>query len=114
MLGRKDPQKPAATPPTSTQPAAPTTLLTVIGETAKMEGKFEIADSIQIECDQAARRHDHASTGVQRLGRNLDSRHSDPPVRIPRDEGARSRERLDAIARPVAVDMPSPSADPGM
>ncbi|MBM4440446.1 MAG: polymer-forming cytoskeletal protein [Candidatus Rokubacteria bacterium] len=28
----------------------PITLLTIVGETAKMEGKFDIADSIQIEC----------------------------------------------------------------
>ena len=27
------------------------TLLTIVGETAKIEGKFEIADSIQIECE---------------------------------------------------------------
>lgn len=30
--------------------AAPTTLLTIVGQQARMEGKFEIADSIQIEC----------------------------------------------------------------
>jgi cytoskeletal protein CcmA (bactofilin family) len=40
MLGRKDTQK-ADSPP----------LLTVVGDTAKMEGKFEIAESIQIECE---------------------------------------------------------------
>src|SRR5258705_8297371 len=52
MLGRKDPQK-AAAPQlvTNGHSAAPITLLTVIGETAKFEGKFEIADSIQIECE---------------------------------------------------------------
>src|SRR5574337_1323655 len=33
------------------QPAAPTTLLTVVGDHARMEGKFDIADSIQIECE---------------------------------------------------------------
>lgn len=51
MLGRKE-QKP--TPPqtqTNGQPSGPITLLTVVGESAKMEGKFEIADSIQIECE---------------------------------------------------------------
>jgi len=31
--------------------APPVTLLTVVGDAAKMEGKFEIADSIQIECE---------------------------------------------------------------
>jgi cytoskeletal protein CcmA (bactofilin family) len=30
--------------------ATPITLLSVVGETARVEGKFEIADSIQIEC----------------------------------------------------------------
>jgi cytoskeletal protein CcmA (bactofilin family) len=33
------------------RPATPTTLLTVVGEHARMEGKFDIADSIQIECE---------------------------------------------------------------
>ena len=52
MLGRKEPQKAAAPQVQSNgHTAAPITLLTVIGETAKMEGKFEIADSIQIECE---------------------------------------------------------------
>jgi cytoskeletal protein CcmA (bactofilin family) len=52
MLGRKEPQKAAASQVQSNgHTAAPITLLTVIGETAKMEGKFEIADSIQIECE---------------------------------------------------------------
>jgi len=52
MLGRKDDKKPAAPPITTNGHAStPTTLLTVIGERAKMEGKFEIADSIQIECE---------------------------------------------------------------
>jgi cytoskeletal protein CcmA (bactofilin family) len=50
MLGRKE-QKPASTlAPANGHSAAPVALLTVVGETAKMEGKFEIADSIQIEC----------------------------------------------------------------
>jgi cytoskeletal protein CcmA (bactofilin family) len=31
--------------------APPVTLLTVVGDTAKMEGKFQIADSIQIDCE---------------------------------------------------------------
>jgi cytoskeletal protein CcmA (bactofilin family) len=33
------------------KPATATTLLTVVGDRARMEGKFEIADSIQIECE---------------------------------------------------------------
>lgn len=53
MLGRKETQK-VSTPPTLTNgigsTVAPVSLLTVVGDTAKMEGKFEIADSIQIEC----------------------------------------------------------------
>jgi cytoskeletal protein CcmA (bactofilin family) len=52
MLGRKDPQKVlAAQAPTNGHATSPITLLTVVGESAKMEGKFEIADSIQIECE---------------------------------------------------------------
>ena len=49
MFERKqDPRK--TTPPQV--PTAPTVpLLTIVGDTAKMEGKFEIADSIQIECE---------------------------------------------------------------
>jgi cytoskeletal protein CcmA (bactofilin family) len=51
MLGRKAVPKTAAPPaPNPAQPATTIPLLTVIGESAKMEGKFEIADSIQIEC----------------------------------------------------------------
>src|SRR3989338_3906711 len=33
------------------KPATPMTLLTVVGDHARVEGKFEIADSIQIECE---------------------------------------------------------------
>jgi cytoskeletal protein CcmA (bactofilin family) len=33
------------------QPATPITLLTIVGDHARMEGKFEIADSIQVECE---------------------------------------------------------------
>ena len=53
MLGRKESPK-ATTPPHTNGHAtavAPVTLLTVIGDTAKMEGKFDIADSIQVECE---------------------------------------------------------------
>src|SRR5438128_3740786 len=49
MFGRT--QEAQETTPTKGPSAPPVTLLTVIGETAKMEGKFEIADSIQIECE---------------------------------------------------------------
>ena len=48
MLGRKDPG-PAGT--NGHANGTPTTLLTVVGEAARMEGKFDIADSIQIECE---------------------------------------------------------------
>jgi cytoskeletal protein CcmA (bactofilin family) len=52
MLGRKEPQKATVVPiQTNGHSAAPVTLLTVVGETARMEGKFDIADSIQIECE---------------------------------------------------------------
>ena len=39
------------TTPTEGLSAPPVTLLTVVGDTAKIEGKFQIADSIQIECE---------------------------------------------------------------
>src|SRR3989442_15650864 len=42
---------PAPEPAAYTRPAAPITLLTVVGEHARMEGKFDITDSIQIECE---------------------------------------------------------------
>jgi len=52
MLGRKTPEKLGAAPTvTNGHAAPPTTLLTIVGDTAKMDGKFEIADSIQIECE---------------------------------------------------------------
>ena len=52
MLGRKEAPHPAPTiAPTNGHSAAPSTLLTVVGETAKIEGTFTIADSIQIECE---------------------------------------------------------------
>ena len=31
--------------------AAPTALLTIVGQQARVEGKFDVADSIQIECE---------------------------------------------------------------
>src|SRR4051812_26620420 len=49
---RKNPPKSIA-PAVSTEPGKPMsiTLLTVVGEHARMEGKFDITDSIQIECE---------------------------------------------------------------
>ncbi len=35
----------------NSHPHTPMTLLTVVGDHARMEGKFDIADSIQIECE---------------------------------------------------------------
>jgi cytoskeletal protein CcmA (bactofilin family) len=32
-------------------PAAPTTLLAIVGQQSRVEGKFEVADSIEIECE---------------------------------------------------------------
>lgn len=52
MLGRKDTTKTLPTPAAADGPvAAPVALLTVVGDSARMEGKFEIADSIQVECE---------------------------------------------------------------
>ena len=51
MLGRREAPKPAAPAQVNGHASNPITLLTVVGESAKMEGKFEIADSIQIECE---------------------------------------------------------------
>jgi cytoskeletal protein CcmA (bactofilin family) len=39
------------TSPDSGKSVEPITLLTVVGEGARMEGKFDITDSIQIECE---------------------------------------------------------------
>ena len=49
MFGRK--QEAQETTPTQGRSAPPVTLLTVVGDTARVEGKFQIADSIQIECE---------------------------------------------------------------
>jgi cytoskeletal protein CcmA (bactofilin family) len=32
-------------------PTAPTTLLAIVGQQSRVEGKFEVADSIEIECE---------------------------------------------------------------
>jgi cytoskeletal protein CcmA (bactofilin family) len=52
MLGRKEtPNAAPAQAAANGHAATPVTLPTVVGETAKLEGKFDIADSIQIECE---------------------------------------------------------------
>src|SRR3970282_212526 len=52
MFGRSSTQRPGSQQRTDNgQPGIPATLLTVVGDHARMEGKFEIADSIQIECE---------------------------------------------------------------
>ncbi len=52
MLGRKAPDKPVVSQAQDNgNSAVPITLLTIVGEHAKIEGKFDIADSIQIECE---------------------------------------------------------------
>lgn len=45
----------AVAPAISAEPGKPAsiTLLTVVGEHARMEGKFDITDSIQVECEVA-------------------------------------------------------------
>src|SRR5947208_14101955 len=50
---QKGAQKPGSLPASENgQPAAPAIpLLSVVGERARMEGKFDIADSIQVECE---------------------------------------------------------------
>jgi len=50
---RKSTQKASTPTITATEPGRPVaiTLLTVVGEHARMEGKFDITDSIQIECE---------------------------------------------------------------
>ena len=52
MFGNgKNVQQPViATSPVKSKPAPPP-LLTVVGDHARMEGKFDITDSIQIECE---------------------------------------------------------------
>ena len=52
MLGRGPAQKPVpvAEPVKPSAPPPPVTLLTVVDDVAKIEGKFEIADSLHVEC----------------------------------------------------------------
>jgi len=54
MLGRKEPRPATSLSATNGhKTGTPITLLTIVGDTAKMDGKFDIADSIQIECEMA-------------------------------------------------------------
>ncbi|MFQ5521683.1 MAG: polymer-forming cytoskeletal protein [Candidatus Methylomirabilia bacterium] len=48
MLGRSSSQRQTLD---GADPGGSTTLLTVVGDHAKLEGKFDIADSAQIECE---------------------------------------------------------------
>jgi cytoskeletal protein CcmA (bactofilin family) len=54
MLGRSGASRPGVTPPGSAsedrRSAAEMTLLTIVGDSARVEGKFDIAESIHIEC----------------------------------------------------------------
>ncbi|MFQ5899917.1 MAG: polymer-forming cytoskeletal protein [Candidatus Methylomirabilia bacterium] len=52
MLGRGDSQRQASRELSdSAGPGGSTSLLTIVGDRARLEGKFEITDSIQIECE---------------------------------------------------------------
>ena len=51
MLGRKEDPKPTAPGQSNGHGSTPVSLLTVVGVTANMDGKFQIADSIQVECE---------------------------------------------------------------
>src|SRR5437773_6539931 len=48
---RKTPVKAMPAPSTDNGKPMSITLLTVVGEHARMEGKFDITDSIQVECE---------------------------------------------------------------
>ena len=48
---RKTPVKAMPAPSTDNGKPVSITLLTVVGEHARMEGKFDITDSIQVECE---------------------------------------------------------------
>ena len=52
MFGRSSAQRSGGQQkPENSQHSTPITLLTIVGDHARMEGKFEIADSLQIECE---------------------------------------------------------------
>ena len=46
---QKDAQKQESVP--ASEHGKPVALLTIVGERARMEGKFDIADSVQVECE---------------------------------------------------------------
>ncbi len=54
MLGRSGASRPVVTPavpaPEDRPSATALTLLTIVGDSAKVDGKFDVADSINIEC----------------------------------------------------------------
>ena len=41
----------AAARPEEPTPTGPTTLLAIVGQQSRVEGKFEVADSIEMECE---------------------------------------------------------------
>lgn len=55
MFEARKPTQKVVAPTINTEPGKPAsiTLLTVVGEHARMEGKFDITDSIQVECEVA-------------------------------------------------------------
>ena len=55
MFEARKPAQKVVAPTINTEPGKPAsiTLLTVVGEHARMEGKFDITDSIQVECEVA-------------------------------------------------------------
>lgn len=51
MLARTTTTTDTGYPSTPSRSTTPCTLLTIVGQTARIEGKFDIADSLQIECE---------------------------------------------------------------
>jgi cytoskeletal protein CcmA (bactofilin family) len=51
MLGRNGAPTKSADPADGSTPPPPVTLLSIAGDVAKIEGKFEIADSLHVECE---------------------------------------------------------------
>jgi len=51
MFGRSNAQRSGSQQKGGNGQPTPITLLTIVGDHARMEGKFEIADSIQVECE---------------------------------------------------------------
>jgi cytoskeletal protein CcmA (bactofilin family) len=85
MLGREAPDRASATtliappPDSGSQPATPITLLT-IGENAKIEGKLDIADSIQIECEVGGELNVGGNVEITATGRVSGNIHTDSLV----------------------------------